>query len=60
MILITGLTGTSGLPFYHILCRENYQNKIRVVVRPTTDISVFKNTNLNLELVVGDITDLTL
>ena len=58
MILITGLTGTSGLPFYHILCRENYQNKIRVVVRPTTDISVFKNTNLNLELVVGDITDI--
>ncbi len=57
MILITGLTGTSGLPFYEILCREHYSEKIRVVVRPTTNTAVFDNTPLDLELAVGDITD---
>ena len=58
MILITGLAGTSGIPFYHILCREHYKNKIRVVVRPTTDISIFENSNLDLELVIGDINNI--
>lgn len=58
MILITGLTGTSGRAFYKVLCENNYKEKIRVVVRPTTDLSVFENTPLDLEFVVGDIEDL--
>ena len=41
MILITGLTGTSGSAFYDILVRENYSEKIRVLVRKTSDISMF-------------------
>lgn len=57
MILITGLTGTSGSAFYKILCQNNYSEKIKVVVRDTTDISIFENSPLNIELVVGDITD---
>ncbi|MBQ8684455.1 MAG: NAD(P)H-binding protein [Clostridia bacterium] len=57
MILITGLTGTSGKPFYDVLCREQYNEKIRVVVRETTDTSQFDGSPLDLELVTGDVTD---
>ncbi|MBQ2931989.1 MAG: NAD-dependent epimerase/dehydratase family protein [Clostridia bacterium] len=58
MILITGLTGTSGKAFYKVLCENNFDEKIRVVVRKTTDLSIFENTPLNLEFAVGDICDL--
>lgn len=57
MILITGFTGTSGTAFYKLLCEKNFQEKIRVVVRKTTDLSIFKNTTLDLEFAVGDIND---
>ena len=57
MILITGLTGTSGSAFYDVLCREKYSGKIRVVVRSTTNLEQFKNSPLDLEFVTGDITD---
>lgn len=55
MILITGLTGTSGSSFYKVLCRENFREKIRVLVRPTTNLKMFENTPLNIEFVKGDI-----
>lgn len=58
MILITGLTGTSGSAFYKILCENNYDEKIRVVIRETTDLSIFDKTPLDLEFVKGDIEDL--
>lgn len=57
MILITGLTGTSGSAFYDILVRENYSEKIRVLVRETSDISMFKDCPLDLELVFGNLND---
>ena len=57
MILITGLTGTSGSAFYDVLCREKYGEKIKAVVRPTSDLSVFKDTPLDIEFAYGDITD---
>lgn len=57
MILITGLTGFSGSSFYKVLCRENYKEKIRVLVRPTTDLKMFENSPLNIEFVEGDILD---
>lgn len=57
MILITGLTGTSGSVFYKVLCREHYKEKIRVVVRKTTNRSIFLNSPLNIELVEGSIGD---
>lgn len=57
MLLITGLTGTSGSAFYDVLCREHYAGKIRVVVRKTTDRSMFENTPLDLEFAEGDISD---
>ena len=55
MILITGLTGTSGSAFYKVLCRENFSEKIRVLIRPTTDLTMFENSPLNIEFVNGDI-----
>ena len=55
MILITGLTGLSGSAFYKVLCRECFSEKIRVLVRATTNLSMFDNSPLNLEFVEGDI-----
>ena len=57
MILITGLTGRSGSAFYDVLCRERYPEKIRVVVRETTNRDQFRHTPLDLEFAVGDIRD---
>lgn len=57
MILITGLTGTSGSAFYDVLCREKYGKKIRAVVRPSSDTSIFRDTPLDIEFVYGDIKD---
>lgn len=57
MVLITGLTGTSGQAFYDVLCREKYGEKIRVVVRETTNTEIFDNSPLDIELVIGDVTD---
>ncbi len=57
MILITGLTGTSGRAFYEVLTNGGYEEKIRVVVRATTSLAMFENTKLDLDIVVGDIED---
>lgn len=57
MILITGLTGTSGSAFYKVLCREKFTEKIRVLIRPTTNLKMFENTPLDIEFFKGDILD---
>ena len=57
MILITGLTGTSGSALYDVLCREKYSEKIRAVVRPTSNLEIFEDTPLDIEFAYGDITD---
>ena len=59
-ILITGLTGTSGSAFYDVLCREHCLDRLRVIVRKTTDLSIFQEDSSfhpNVELVTGDISD---
>ena len=47
MILITGLTGTSGSSFYKVLCRENFREKIRVLVESLSqpEVNEFFQTN---------------
>ncbi len=55
MILITGLTGLSGTAFYKVLCREGFNEKIRVLIRPTTNLKMFENSPLDIEFVTGDI-----
>ncbi len=60
MIFITGLTGTSGSAFYDVLCRNRYSVPIRVLVRKTTDLSIFENAadyGITLDIAVGDIND---
>lgn len=57
MLLITGLTGRSGSAFYDVLCRNRYPEPIRVVVRKTTNLDMFRDTPLDLEFCVGDIED---
>lgn len=56
-LLITGLTGTSGIAFYDVLCREGYSGPIRVFVRKTTKLDMFNETPLNLEFFEGDLND---
>lgn len=58
MILITGLTGTSGSAFYEVLIREKYEERIRVFLRSTSDTSLFSNSPLDLELCTGDLDDI--
>lgn len=55
MILITGLTGLSGSAFYKVLCREGFNEKIRVLIRPTTNLKMFEDSPLDIEFVTGDI-----
>lgn len=57
MILITGLSGTSGSAFYDILCREQYPEKIRVITRGYKNCAIFDNSPLDIEVVNGDISD---
>lgn len=57
MMLITGITGLSGRAFYDVLCRENYPEKLRLLVRPTSDVVMFENSPLDIELIYGDMDD---
>lgn len=57
MILITGLSGTSGRAFYDVLCRERYPEKIRVITRGRKECSIFDDSPLDMEVVNGDVCD---
>lgn len=57
MILITGLTGTSGSAFVDVLSREKFSEPLRVVVRETSNIQKLENSGLNYELAYGSIDD---
>jgi len=52
--LVTGGSGFIGAHVVNILLHQKVD--VRVLVRPTTDISIFKE--LNVEILTGDITDL--
>ena len=47
MMLITGITGLSGRAFYDVLCRENYPEKLRLLVRPISNVSMFEHSPLD-------------
>lgn len=57
MLYITGITGHSGRWLFERLKKENYSGPIRCVVRKNSDIAYLKHNKLNIETVVGDITD---
>ncbi len=58
MLFVTGITGHSGRWFVQRLQKENFQGKIRCLVRSGSDTAFFDNCGLNIEKVVGDLTDL--
>ncbi len=58
MILVTGITGHSGSFFLKRLIAENYTGKIRAIVRENSNTKLIDDSGLNIEKVVGDITDL--
>lgn len=57
MLYVTGITGHSGTWFVKRLIKENYQGKIRCLVRRTSDISFLEQSGLNIEFAEGDLGD---
>jgi nucleoside-diphosphate-sugar epimerase len=57
MLLVTGITGHTGRYFLQELINNNYKAPIRCIVRETSDTSLLENSGLNIEKVVGDISD---
>lgn len=57
MILVTGATGLIGSYITHALVKSNH--KVRVLVRPTSDLSPIKELIDKIEVVEGDILDIS-
>ncbi|MER2112902.1 MAG: NAD(P)-dependent oxidoreductase [Solibacillus isronensis] len=57
MLLVTGITGHTGRYFLKELINNNYEGPIRCIVRQSSDTSMLDNSGLNIEKVVGDISD---
>ncbi len=57
MLLVTGITGHSGKYFLQELIKNKYEGPIRCIVRETSDTSLIDNSGLNVEKVVGDLSD---
>lgn len=57
MLLVTGITGHSGRYFLQELINNKYKGPIRCIIRNTSDISLFENSGLNIEIVIGDLND---
>jgi nucleoside-diphosphate-sugar epimerase len=55
MLLVTGITGHSGRYFLQELINNNYEGKIRCVVRKSSDTSLIDGSGLNIEKIVGDL-----
>jgi len=55
MLLVTGITGHSGRYFLKELIKHNYQEKIKCIVRKSSDTSFLDNSGLNIEKIVGDL-----
>lgn len=57
MLLVTGITGHSGRYFLQELIDHKYQGPIRCTVRETSDTSMLDESGLNIEKIVGDLSD---
>jgi len=57
MLLVTGITGHTGRYFLQELIKNKYKGSIRCIVRDSSNTSEIDNSGLNIEKVVGDITD---
>ena len=57
MLLVTGITGHSGRYFLEELVKNDYKDKIRCIIRPTSDTTIIDKSGLDIEKAIGDITD---
>jgi len=58
MLLVTGITGHSGRYFLQELINNNYKDKIRCIVRKTSDTTFLDRSGLDIEKRIGDLDDL--
>lgn len=58
MLLVTGAAGHSAKFFFERLVEQNYQHKIRCLVRKSSKIDFLKETRLDIEFCYGDIEDI--
>ena len=57
MLAVTGITGHSGRFFLQELIAHQYPDKIRCLVRATSDTTELDTSGLNIEKVMGDLDD---
>ena len=55
MLLVIGATGHTGKYFLEELKKHNYKEKVRFLVRDSSNEDIFKEYNLNYEIVQGDL-----
>lgn len=57
MLFVTGITGHTGKWFLNRLITENYQGKIRCLVRKNSNTTILDKSGLNIEKVYGNLED---
>lgn len=57
MLLVTGITGHSGKKFLKELINNNYEGRIRCIVRAHSETSMIDESGLNIEKIYGELTD---
>ncbi|GBF12473.1 NAD(P)-dependent oxidoreductase [Tepidibacillus sp. HK-1] len=57
MLYVTGITGHTGKWFLDRLIKENYQGKIRCLVRENSNTELLDHSGLNIEKVYGSLED---
>ena len=57
MLLVTGCSGPSAKYFFKKLSQNNYNRRIRCIVRKSSNIEHLKKYNLDLSFVYGDMSD---
>lgn len=58
LIYVTGITGHTGKWLLERLIKENYQGKIRCLVRESSNTELIDNSELDIEKVYGDLDDI--
>ena len=58
MLLVIGITGHTGKYFLEELNKNNYDEKVRFLVRNEKEKNLFNNINLDYEIVYGDLNNL--
>jgi len=57
MLLVTGITGHTGSYFLQELINNSFKGPIRCIVRESSDTSLIDSSGLNIEKVVGNLSD---